>query len=104
MDLQKLMQEYLELEKQESEILAELETLKDVRGCIVLKEIPYEDKKYEYYYLVWKEGGKVKWKLLGKQYPKDLAEKLQKKRDLKKRLNEIRKRKKELKKLIKGLL
>lgn len=102
--VKELMQEYAELEEEERAILSELEELKDVKGCIVPKEIQRKDRKYEYYYLVWKEGGKTRWKYLGSTYPKDLAEKLQRKRELRKRLSEIRKRKDELKKIIKRLL
>ena len=105
MDLAQLAQELKELEKEESRIKRELEEKYNIRGCIVPKMIHCKGREYgPYYYLTWKEGGKQYWKLLGKQFPKDLAEKLQKRRELKQRLKEIRKRKEELKKMIKAIL
>ena len=89
-----VVEEYLKLKEEEGRILEELKGL--VRGCIVCKEISGN----EYYYLVWKEGGKTKWKYLGKDVPKDLVEKLKRRRELEKRLKEIRNRKKELRRII----
>ncbi len=106
MDIEQLARELKELEEEEKRIKKELEEkYGDIRGCIVPKMIPREGKEYgPYYYLTWKEGGKQHWKNLGKQFPKDLAEKLQKKRELQQKLKEIRKRKEELKKMIKAIL
>ncbi len=83
----------MKLKGEEKRILEELKGL--FKDCIVRKEI--SDKEY---YLVWKEGGKTKWKYLGKDIPKNLAEKVERRRELEERLKEIRKRMKELERAI----
>ena len=93
-----VLEEYVKLKEEEERILEELKGL--VKGCIVRKEISGK----EYYYLVWKEGGKAKWKYLGKDVPKDLAEKLENRKKLEERLKEIRKKKKELERAIRQFL
>ena len=85
-----------ELEEEEQKILNEISELG--RGTIVAKWVKCGKgcKKCPhgpYYYLVWKENGKTKWKYLGKikHDPKV--------KNLKERLKEIRKEKRELLKI-----
>ena len=93
-EVERRKQRLKELEEEEKKILKELgfskgtivaKWVKCGKGC---KKCPHGP----YYYLVWKEGGKTKWKYLGKF--KD-----SKHQALKERLKEIQKEKRELEKV-----
>lgn len=91
--MEQLLKKKRELNEKEKMIKKELEKLADVRGTIVPKII---NDCGPYYYLVYREGGKMRWIYLGKTYPKDLARKLQLKRELIRELNKIKKEKEEI--------
>lgn len=95
-EIERRKQRLKELEEEEKKILKELgfskgtivaKWVKCGKGC---KKCPHGP----YYYLVYKEGGKTKWKYLGKVKPEQQRVKI-----LKKRLKEIRKEKRELLKI-----
>jgi len=61
-----------ELEKREKELWSRLEKLRFPKGTFIPKYVRCGRKKCKscphgpYYYLVWKERGKTKWKYVGK--------------------------------------
>jgi len=88
-----------ELEKEESE----LSQFNEVKGTVVEKYVRCGREGCKscphgpYYYLVWKEDGRTKWKYLGKSYDKKVLE-------ARERLAEIRKEKRRLLKLAERLV
>jgi len=89
-----LLDELRALNEEELEIVKRLLELKDVRGYLVLKQIPRGDKVYQYWYLRWYEGGKVHERRV---YSKETVKKmLEEKKMLKERLKEIQKERKRI--------
>ena len=89
-----------ELEEEEKKLLDELSRLGFPKGTIVAKYVKCGNDRCRkcphgpYYYLVYKEGGKVKWKYLGRVAVE--VEKRKKAKAIIQRLKEIQKEKKEL--------
>ncbi len=91
-----------ELEEEERKLLKELEELGGYpNGSIVVKYVKCGKEGCRrcphgpYYYLVWKEGGKTKWKYLGKEVPKEFRN-VKRAKEISRRLREIEKEKREL--------
>jgi len=91
-----------ELEEEEKKLLDELSRLGFPRGTIVAKFVKCGREGCRkcphgpYYYLVYKEGGKVIWKYIGKVIDAMEKEKRNKAKAIIQRLKEIQKEKKEL--------
>ena len=89
-----LLDELKTLNEEELEIAKRLLELKDVKGYLVLKQIPRENKTYYYWYLRWYEGGKVHERRV---YSKEeVKRKLEEKKMLKQRLREIQEERKKI--------
>ncbi len=89
-----LLDELRALNEEELEIVKRLLELKDIRGYLVLKQIPRENKTYYYWYLRWYEGGKMYEKRV---YSKETVKKmLEEKKMLKQRLKEIQEERKRI--------
>jgi hypothetical protein len=92
------------LEEEEKKILDEISKLGGFqRGTLVAKWVKCGKNCQKcphgpYYYLVWKEGGKVRWKYIGKSLNDNLKN-LSKIKALEKRLREIQKEKDRLSKI-----
>jgi hypothetical protein len=69
---------------QEQEILAALAGL--VRGSIKTKKV----KKGTYYYLQYRQGGKVVQRYLGRRHPEEIANQIAQRKQLKKQLRDVR--------------
>jgi len=101
-EVERRKQRLKELEEEEKKLLDELSRLGFPKGTIVAKYVECGKEGCRkcphgpYYYLVWKEGGKVKWKYLGKVVDAVEVEKRKKAKAIIQRLKEIQKEKKEL--------
>jgi len=94
-----LLDELRALNEEELEIAKRLLELKDIKGYLVLKQIPRENKTYYYWYLRWYEDGKVHERRV---YSKEeVQRKLEEKKTLKQKLKEIQE---ERRKIISQLL
>jgi len=92
-----------ELEEEEQKLLDELSEIgRFSRGSIVAKYVKCGNERCKscphgpYYYLVYKEGGKTRWKYIGKVINGMEAEKRKKARIIIQRLRQIQKEKKKL--------
>jgi hypothetical protein len=85
-----------ELEEEEERLLDELSKLGFPKGSIVARYVKCGKEGCRkcphgpYYYLVWKEGGKTRWKYLGKVVD------VEKRKKAKARLKQIQREKKKL--------
>ncbi len=101
-EIERRKQRLKELEEEERNLLEELSELGFPRGCIVSKYVKCGNDRCKkcphgpYYYLVYKEGGKTKWKYIGKAVDALEAEKRKKAKAIVQRLKEIRREMKEL--------
>jgi len=98
-EVEKRKRRLKELEEEEKELLEELKELGGYKGSVVAKYV-YCGKCSRcphgpYYYLVYKEGGKTKWKYLGKEVPKEFRN-VKRAKEISRRLREIEKEKREL--------
>ena len=103
-EIERRKRELKELEEEERKFLDELSKLGFPKGSIVAKYVRYGKgcKKCPhgpYYYLVWKEGGKTRWKYLGKVIDAMEIEKRKKAKEIIQRLRQIQKEKKELERI-----
>ena len=102
-EIERLKRRMKELEEEESRLLSELSKLGLPKGSIVAKYVKCGKEGCRkcphgpYYYLVWKEDGKTKWKYLGKFEVKKV-------KSIVRRLKEIQKEKIQIEKLSSKLL
>jgi len=99
-EIERLKRRLKELEEEERELLDDLSKLGFPRGSVVAKYVRCGKEGCRkcphgpYYYLVWKEGGKTKWKYLGK-----VMNEVGKVKPIVQRLKEIQKEKRKIEKL-----
>ena len=104
-ELERLKKRLKELEEEEQRLLDELSELGLPRGSIVAKYVKCGKEGCRkcphgpYYYLVWKEGGKTKWRYIGKVIDAMEAEKRKKAKIIIQKLGKIQKERKTLEKL-----
>jgi len=109
-ELERLKKRLKELEEEERKLLDELSELGLPRGSIVAKYVKCGKEGCRkcphgpYYYLVWKEGGKTKWKYIGKVVDAMEAEKRKKAKIIIQKIKEIQRERKMLEKLSLKLL
>jgi hypothetical protein len=91
-----------ELEEEEERLLDELSKLGFPKGSIVARYVKCGKEGCRkcphgpYYYLVWKDGGKTRWKYLGKVVDTMDVEKRKKAKAIVQRLKQIQREKKKL--------
>ncbi len=101
-EIERRKQRLKELEEEERKLLEELSELGLPKGSIVAKYVKCGKDGCRkcphgpYYYLVYKEGGKTKWKYIGKAVDALEVEKRKKAKTIVQRLKEIQKEKKKL--------
>ena len=94
-----------ELEEEEKRLIEELSELGLSKGSIVAKYVKCGKEGCKscphgpYYYLVYKEGGKTRWKYLGKVVDAMETEKRKKAKAIIQRLREIQREKRKLEKV-----
>ncbi len=109
-EIERLKRRMKELGDEEQKLLDELSKLGFPKGSIVAKYIRCGKEGCRrcphgpYYYLVYKEDGKTKWKYLGKVIDVAEAEKRKKARAIVQRLRQIQKEKKMLEEMCLKLL
>ena len=109
-ELKGLKKRLKELEEEERKLLDELSELGLPRRSIVAKYVKCGKEGCRkcphgpYYYLVWKEGGKTKWKYIGKVVDAMEAEKRKKAKIIIQKIKEIQRERKMLEKLSLKLL
>ncbi len=104
-EIERRKQRLKELEEEERKLLDELSELGFPKGSIVAKYVKCGKDGCRkcphgpYYYIVYREGGKVRWKYLGKVIDSMKAEKKEKAKVIFERLRQIQREKRELEKI-----
>lgn len=104
-EIERRKQRLKELEEEERKLLDELSSLGLPKGTIAVKYVKCGKDGCRkcphgpYYYIVYREGGKVRWKYLGKAVDAMKAEKREKAKAILQRLKQIQREKRELEKI-----